>query len=41
MDEQIEIDLDLLFKAEKRIWVKATSKRKGHYRKVRGAKNGS
>lgn len=30
--EQIEIDLELLQKAKKRVWVKATSTRKGHYR---------
>jgi hypothetical protein len=38
MKEQIEIDLDLLTKAEKRVWIKPTSKRKGHYRKIKGAK---
>ena len=35
---KIEIDVGSLNKSEKRIWVKATSKRKGHYRKVKGAK---
>ena len=34
----IEIDITLLNKAEKRIWVKPTAKRKGHYRKIKGAK---
>jgi len=29
---QIEIDIEELAKAKKRVWVKATSKRKGHYR---------
>lgn len=38
MDEQIEIDLGLLRKTEKRVWVKPTSKKKGHYRKIKGAK---
>lgn len=37
---QIEIDLNLLQKGEKRVWVKATAKRKGHYRKVKIAEKG-
>ena len=36
--EKIEIDLESLQKAEKRIWVKQTATRKGHYRKIKGAK---
>ena len=35
---KIEIDTGSLNKAEKRIWIKPTSKRKGHYRKIKGAK---
>ena len=35
---KIEIDISSLNKAERRIWVKATAKRKGHYRKIKGAK---
>ena len=35
---KIEIDMGSLNKTEKRIWVKPTSKRKGHYRKIKGAK---
>jgi len=35
---KIEINVGSLIKGEKRIWIKATSKRKGHYRKVKGAK---
>ena len=35
---KIEIDITSLNKTEKRIWVKPTSKRKGHYRKVKRAK---
>lgn len=35
---RIEINLRSLSKSEKRIWVKATAKRKGHYRKIKGAK---
>ena len=35
---KIEIDAGSLQKTEKRIWVKSTVKRKGHYRKVKGAK---
>ena len=35
---KIEIDISSLQKGEKRVWVKATSKRKGHYRRVKGAK---
>lgn len=35
---QIEIDIGLLTKTEKRVWVKQTAKRKGHYRKVKEAK---
>lgn len=35
---KIEFDIGLLQKAEKRIWIKATAKRKGHYRKIKGAK---
>lgn len=34
----IEINLSSLQKTEKRIWVKQTSSRKGHYRRVKGAK---
>ena len=36
--EKIEIDLTTLHKGEKRVWVRPTTKRKGHYRKVKGAK---
>lgn len=35
---KIEINVGSLSKEEKRIWVKPTSKRKGHYRRVKGAK---
>ena len=35
---KIEIDMGSLIKTEKRIWIKPTSKRKGHYRKVKGVK---
>ena len=35
---KIEIDITSLNKTEKRIWIKPTAKRKGHYRKVKGAK---
>ena len=35
---KIEIDAGSLQKTEKRIWVKPTAKRKGHYRRVKGAK---
>ena len=35
---KIEIDISSLQKTEKRVWVKPTSKRKGHYRKIKGAK---
>lgn len=30
--EQIEINIEELAKAKKRVWVKATSQKKGHYR---------
>lgn len=36
--EKIEIDITTLQKGEKRIWVKATSKRVGHYRKIKDVK---
>lgn len=36
--QKIEFDISQLSKTEKRVWVKATAKRKGHYRKVKGAK---
>ena len=36
--KKIEIDIESLSKTEKRVWVKPTAKRKGHYRKVKGAK---
>jgi SPP1 gp7 family putative phage head morphogenesis protein len=36
--QKIEIDITTLQKIENRIWIKATEKRKGHWRKVR-AKN--
>jgi len=36
--KKIEFDIGSLTKTEKRIWVKPTSKRKGHYRKIKGAK---
>ena len=35
---KIEINITSLAKTEKRVWIKPTSKRKGHYRKVKGAK---
>jgi SPP1 gp7 family putative phage head morphogenesis protein len=35
---KIEIDMGSLSKSEKRIWVRPTSKRKGHYRRIKGAK---
>jgi hypothetical protein len=35
---KIEVDIGSLTKAEKRIWVKATANRKGHYRRIKGAK---
>ena len=35
---KIEIDKESLNKGEKRIWIKETSKRKGHYRKIKNAK---
>lgn len=38
IDKGIEIDIGLLQKGEKRIWIKPTSKRKGHYRKIKGEK---
>lgn len=34
--KKFEIDISSLQKDEKRIWIKATSKRKGHYRKIKG-----
>lgn len=33
---QIEIDIDDLDKEEKKVWVKPTVNRKGHYRRVKG-----
>ena len=36
--KKFEIDIGSLNKTEKRIWVKPTSKRKGHYRRVKGVK---
>jgi len=35
--QKIEFNIGSLSKSEKKIWVKPTSKRKGHYRKVKGA----
>lgn len=39
--DKIEISMESLSKDEKRIWIKATAKRKGHYRRVKGAKSKS
>ena len=36
--DKIEISMESLSKDEKRIWIKATAKRKGHYRRIKGAK---
>lgn len=36
--KKIEFDIGSLSKGERRIWIPATAKRKGHYRKVKGAK---
>lgn len=35
MNEQIEIDLTTIQKAKQQVWIKATSKRKGHYREMK------
>ena len=36
--KKIDVDLRSLQKSEKRIWVKQTAKRKGHYRTIKCAK---